>query len=214
MHSNRLIILGTGGSARVMAMIAESLGMSVYGFVGHGEPGTDLGAAEILGDDSWLLSQDFSADLIIGVGYPQIRASIAAKYQDERYGFPNLIHSTAVYEHYSRNRMGHGNILSLGCTLTCDITIGNYSLLNMQVAIGHDTKIGSCCVLNPNSSVSGNVTIGDRVLIGTGAQVLEKLTVGNDVTIGAGAVVIKDVPSGSTMVGIPAYSLAAQNMHK
>ena len=46
-------------------------------------------------------------------------------------------------------------------------------------------------------------TLGDRVVVSAGAKVLGPFKVGNDVKIGAGSVVLKEVPSGSTVVGIP-----------
>jgi serine acetyltransferase len=47
------------------------------------------------------------------------------------------------------------------------------------------------------------------VRIGTGAVVIdgspeERLTIGDDVTIGAGACVTQSIPSGLTVVGVPA----------
>lgn len=66
-----------------------------------------------------------------------------------------------------------------------------------------------------NCSVIANVTvgmrnerafpeIGDDVFIGAGARLLGKIKIGDGAKIGANAVVIKDVPSGATVVGVPA----------
>lgn len=52
-------------------------------------------------------------------------------------------------------------------------------------------------------------TIGDRVFLGAGSRILGNLTVGDDAKIGANAVVIEDVPSGASMVGIPARPITA-----
>lgn len=46
--------------------------------------------------------------------------------------------------------------------------------------------------------------IGDGVFVGAGARVLGGIEVGDDAVIGANAVVINDVPTGATVVGIPA----------
>lgn len=46
--------------------------------------------------------------------------------------------------------------------------------------------------------------IGDNVFVGAGARVLGGISVGDGAVIGANAVVINDVPSGATVVGIPA----------
>lgn len=69
--------------------------------------------------------------------------------------------------------------------------------------------------LGKNCSIIANVTIGMRnkwefpvvgnnVFIGAGARVLGGILVGDDTVIGANSVVIYDVPTGATVVGIPA----------
>ena len=49
-----------------------------------------------------------------------------------------------------------------------------------------------------------NVTVGEECYIGMGANVIQNRTVGAGSIVGAGAVVIDDIPSGVTVVGIPA----------
>ena len=46
-------------------------------------------------------------------------------------------------------------------------------------------------------------TIGNNVTIAAGAKVLGNIKIGDNVNIGAGSVVIRDVPSYSTVVGVP-----------
>lgn len=211
-----LIVLGSSGLAREMAMVAEQINAREHrwnflGFVGAAasERGRKLGLGEVLGDDGWLLSQDLEADLVIGVGYPQVRARLLEPYlaQGARFGFPNLIHPQASLD-FRRVELGRGNVVTAHATLTCDIEIGDFNLFNINGTVGHDCRIGSCCVFNPGVNVSGGVVAGDRVLAGTGCQILENLTIGSDATIGAGAVVVGDVAAGITVVGVPARALA------
>ncbi len=51
-------------------------------------------------------------------------------------------------------------------------------------------------------------TIGDNVTIGAGARVLGAVRLGDDVVVGANSVVISDVPSGVTVMGVPARTIA------
>ena len=46
-------------------------------------------------------------------------------------------------------------------------------------------------------------TLGNNVVVGAGAKILGNIIIGDNSYIGANAVVIKDVPSNSTVVGIP-----------
>ncbi len=207
-----LIILGSSGLAREMALVAEQLNAREHrwrmrGFVSGSveEAGRDLGLASVLGDDDWLIASNIEADLIVGVGYPQVRAKIVGRYLglEGRFAFPNLVHPSASMD-FRRIELGRGNVITAGVTMTCDIRLGDFNLVNINSTVGHDAAIGSYCVVNPSVNVSGNVKLGDRVLVGTGAQILETLTVGADATIGAGSVVTKDVAPGTTVVGVPA----------
>jgi sugar O-acyltransferase (sialic acid O-acetyltransferase NeuD family) len=208
----RLIILGTSGLAREMAMVAEHVNArehfwEIYGFIGHNlsEIGKNLGVACIIGDDEWLLSQDFETDILIGIGYPELRADILTRYLDqgERFGYPNLVHPKASFD-YRRIELGRGNVITSGCSFTCDIKVQDFNLFNLNTTVGHDVCIGSFNVINPSVNISGGVHFADRILAGTGCQILENLWVGADVIIGAGAVVRNNVPNGQTVVGIPA----------
>ena len=213
-----LIILGASGLAREMAMMAEQLNASehcwdILGFISElkKDVGKNLGIASVIGDDGWLLSQDFEADLLIGVGYPKLRATILTPYleQHTRFRFPNLIHTSATSD-YRRLEIGRGNVITAGCRLTCDIRIGDFNLFNLNTTVGHDVSIGNFNVINPGTNISGGVHMADRILAGTGCQILENLTIGSDAVIGAGAVVVKDVSASQTVAGIPAKPLEKQ----
>jgi sugar O-acyltransferase (sialic acid O-acetyltransferase NeuD family) len=181
--------------------------------VGMEEVGRDLGLGPVVGDDAWLLGGDLEADLVVGIGYPMERARALGRYLEHgaRFGYPNLIHPTALVER-ATVALGRGNTITAGCILTTDIRIGDFNLLNWQVTVGHDARIGSFNVVNPSVNISGGVTMGDRILVGVGAQILEQLTVGSNATIGAGAVVTRNVGPGTTVVGIPARPLDRQEV--
>jgi len=210
-----LVVIGTSGLAREMAMVAEQVNAREHrwefaGFIGDkgAKVGQDLGVARIIGDDAWLLSETWEADLVVGIGYPALRAKAMAPYlsQGDRFGYPNLIHPLASLD-FRRIELGRGNVVTAGVALTCDIEIRDFNLFNLNVTVGHDAVIGSFDVFNPGGNISGGVRIGDRVLGGTGFQILEGLTIGDDCVIGAGGVVVRDVEPGLTVVGVPAKPL-------
>ena len=80
------------------------------------------------------------------------------------------------------------------------------------VVIGETAVIGNGCTLYHGVTLGGvsweqgkrHPTLGDDVIIGAGAKVLGPINVGNGSKIGSNAVVLEDVPTGSTVVGIPA----------
>ena len=79
------------------------------------------------------------------------------------------------------------------------------------VVIGETTIIGDDVLIYQQVTLGGtgkdtgkrHPTIGNHVIIGAGAKVLGDIIIADHVRIGAGSVVIEDVPSHSTVVGIP-----------
>jgi len=79
------------------------------------------------------------------------------------------------------------------------------------IVISPRTKIGVNCLIfqqvTLGSRGGGAPVIGGHVDIGAGAKILGNVIIGDHVKVGANAVVLHDVPSGSTVVGIPAQSI-------
>ena len=92
-------------------------------------------------------------------------------------------------------------------------TIGRRFFIDhgMGVVIGETAEIGDDVTLYQGVTLGGtgkergkrHPTIGNNVVIGTGAKVLGNIKIGDHAQIGANAVVIRDVPSHSTVVGVP-----------
>lgn len=81
----------------------------------------------------------------------------------------------------------------------------------MGIVIGETCEIGDDVVLYQGVTLGGtgnekgkrHPTIGNNVVISSGAKVLGSFSVGDNSRIGANAVVLKEVPTNSTVVGIP-----------
>lgn len=79
------------------------------------------------------------------------------------------------------------------------------------IVIGETAEIGKNVTLYQGVTLGGtgkekgkrHPTVGNNVVIASGAKVLGSFTVGDHAKIGAGSVVLKEVPSNSTVVGIP-----------
>jgi len=89
----------------------------------------------------------------------------------------------------------------------------------MGVVIGETAEIGDDCTLYHGVTLGGtswqkgkrHPTLGNDVVVGAGAKVLGPITLGQGARIGSNAVVVKDVPSGSTVVGVPGRTVAKTN---
>lgn len=81
----------------------------------------------------------------------------------------------------------------------------------MGIVIGETTTIGDNCTIYHGVTLGGtgkdkykrHPDLGNNVIVGCGAKVLGPIKIGDNVKIGANAVVLKEVPSNSTVVGIP-----------
>ena len=82
----------------------------------------------------------------------------------------------------------------------------------MGIVIGETTMIGDNVSIYQGVTLGGtkwekkkrHPTINDNVIIGAGAKVLGPILVGKNSKVGANSVVTKNVPSNSTVIGIPA----------
>lgn len=208
---SELLIVGTSGLAKECAQLARQIDpdcqrWSTISYVTHDENllGTTLpfGCVSIL--DHELQAIKTKMDVVIGIGHPNLKQKICQKFsKNPKLSFPNLIHPTVEID-LNFVKMGHGNMLTKGVVMTCDIQIGNFNLFNGNCTGGHDSELGHYNVINPGSSVSGRVKIGDSCLIGTGARIIEDIDIGSNICIGAGAVVIRSIKQAGIYVGIPA----------
>lgn len=88
----------------------------------------------------------------------------------------------------------------------------------MGVVIGETAVIGDDCTLYHSVTLGGtswdkgkrHPTLGSGVVIGAGAKVLGPIEIGDGARVGSNSVVVKPVPSGVTVVGIPAHIVDAK----
>jgi len=87
------------------------------------------------------------------------------------------------------------------------------------VIIGETAEIGDNVTIYQGVTLGGtgkehgkrHPTIGNNVMISAGAKILGSFKVGDDSKIGAGSVVLREVPTNSTVVGIPGRIVKRRN---
>jgi sugar O-acyltransferase (sialic acid O-acetyltransferase NeuD family) len=190
-------VLGAGGQARETRDLICA--------VGRDAAGRTLAFQSLVTEEGEADLAERAGALALGLGFPAVRDAVLRRFEQvAAFELPALVHPRADVG--SGCRLEEAVVVSSGCVVTTDVRLGAGTLLNQRSGIGHDSVLGRCCVVNPGANVSGHVTLGDRVLVGSGATVLQGLTIGSDAVVGAGAVVTHDVPSGATVVGVPARS--------
>ncbi|MQX36198.1 serine O-acetyltransferase [Roseospira navarrensis] len=80
------------------------------------------------------------------------------------------------------------------------VVIGETAEVGDDVTLYHGVTLGGTSLHNGKR----HPTLRDGVIVGSGGQVLGPVIIGAEARVGANAVVLSDVPSGATVVGIPA----------
>ena len=159
---------------------------------------------KVLGGMDALNKVDEPLDLAIAVGDPKSRKLIYESIKNPNISFPNLIAPSFNVLDPATFKIGRGNIIQDNCSVTCDVTIGDFNVLNGSDILGHDDVIGNFNVLMPSVHLSGAVTVGDCNLFGVDSIVLQQIDIGNNVTLGAGSVLVIKPKDDSTYIGVPA----------
>ncbi len=149
----------------------------------------------------------------------------AVLYDDTIVGARSIIHANAVigangfgYDtvdgvHRLGAQMGYVEIeadVEIGAATTVDrgswgaTTIGAGTKIDNQVQIAHNCRIGRHNILCSQVGIAGSSTTGDYVVMAGQVGIPDHCHIGDQVTIGAKSGVMRDVPSGQTMLGIPA----------
>ncbi|MBF0620293.1 MAG: serine O-acetyltransferase [Magnetococcales bacterium] len=116
--------------------------------------------------------------------------------------------------------IGHLGRMFTGIEIHPGARIGERFFIDhgMGVVIGETTEVGNDCTLYHGVTLGGtswnkgkrHPTLEDGVIVGAGAKVLGPITLGKNARIGSNAVVVKDVPSDTTIVGVPGRQVASR----
>ncbi len=144
-------------------------------------------------------------NVVIANGSPNAVKAIYGKIKENKnLSFPNIIHPNFNIVDKASFHIGKGNIIQANCSVSCNVTFGDFNVFNGSVVFGHDDNVGNYNTFMPAIRVSGAVTIGDGNFFGVGSIILQGLTVGNKVRIAAGSVLMTKPKDGNLYMGVPA----------
>lgn len=204
-----LYIVGAGGSGREVAWLASDIWGSktaIRFVVDH----PDYLTGAVNGTPVELLSSlrpDKNSSYVVAVGESSLRSKLATKMQDAGFQAQTLIHPGTRMSDWVE--LEEGVVIAAGSILTTGIKLAKHVHINIACTISHDVTIGEFSTLSPGVHVSGHVRIGKGVFIGTGANIIngsasQPLVIGDGAIVAAGACVIRDVEPGSMVAGVPA----------
>ncbi len=208
----KIAIYGAGGLGREVAGGIERInqaGTDSWEFIGFYDDRLEIGSqvshyGTVLGGMDDLNRVNEPLALAIAVGTPETRKKILERISNPNISFPNLIAPSFRVLDSKTFKIGKGNIIQDSCSVTCDVTVGDYNVLNGSNVLGHDVRVGSFNVLMPGVRLSGEVSVGDGNLFGVDSVILQRIKVGDGITLGAGSVLMTKPKDGFTYIGVPA----------
>lgn len=206
-----IAIFGAGGFGKEIACLINHINevKSQWNLIGFFDDGKEKGMqishhGKVLGGMAEINEYPDTLALVIAIGNPSSLKGVRERIINKNIYFPNLIAPTFGISDPETFVIGEGNIIGNGCSVSCDVTIGNYNIFNADIVMGHDSKVGDFNVIMPDIRISGEVSIGDENLIGVGSIILQQIKVGNGIHLGAGSVLMTKPKDGCTYIGNPA----------
>ncbi|MCS6970452.1 MAG: NeuD/PglB/VioB family sugar acetyltransferase [Planctomycetota bacterium] len=196
----RVLLLGAGEHALVVAEAATLLGLSVVGAVAPPDAACRLprlGSDEDLaGAPPWA-----ACPWHIAVGAVALRARLAERWRPQA-AWQTIVHPTAWVSPSAQ--LARGVFVGPRAVVHAAARIGEHAVINSAAVIEHDVEIGACSHIAPGAVIGGGARLGARVFVGLGARLRDHIAVGDDAVIGMGAVAVRDVPPAVTVLGVPA----------
>ena len=200
-----LIIIGAGGHGRVVADIAQKLGIyKTISFLDDGDAKETMGLP-IVGKTAEVEKYVNTADIFVAIGNSKVRGDFIERLLAMGANVPTLIHPSAIIGACAE--IDIGTAIIAGAVVDPCVAIGKGVIVNQLASIGHDCKIGDYTHISAGVHIGGPVQMGKYTWVGIGAIIKNNISVCSNCMLGAGAVVVKDITEEGTYIGIPAKLL-------
>lgn len=203
----KVVIIGAGGHAKVIADIIKKSGDEIIGFLDDNKKkGTNIiKEYKVLGDFNnrfplAIANSDY--EFIIAIGDNKKREEISHS--------PNLKFYTAIHPSAQMGldvEIQEGTVIMANACINSSAKIGKHCIINTGAIIEHDNIIEDFVHISPNVALGGTVKIGKSTHVGIGSTIKNNITICENCKIGAGAVVVKDIEKEGTYIGVPAKKM-------
>ena len=203
MHK-KVVIIGAGGHAKVIADIIEKSGDEIIGFLDDkiAKNTIIIKDYKVIGDlnnrfSLAIANEDY--EFIIAIGDNKKRKEISTS--------PNLKFYTAIHPSAQIGinvEIEEGTVIMANVCINSSSRVGKHCIINTGAIIEHDNIIENYVHISPNATLGGTVKVEELTHIGIGATVKNNVTICKNCTVGAGAVVVKNIIEEGTYIGVPA----------
>lgn len=197
--SDKVILIGAGGHAKVIADIVLKSGDQLLGFLDDDPTKTFVLGCPVLGRiEEW---EKFSkeAKFLLAIGNNHVREVLAEKIKVDWY---TAIHPSAQIG--IDVVIGEGTAVMANAVVNPGARVGKHCIVNTAAVVEHDNQIGDYVHVSVGAKLGGTVRIGKASWIGIGAAVKNNVTICGDCLVGAGGVVVKDLFEPGVYIGTPA----------
>ena len=195
--SRPIIVLGTGGHAKVVIEALLQAGREIIGVTEHTISGSnEYYGVKILGNDD-VVDNYLPTDVVLvnGVGSmpdKDLRREINNRMEGKGFQFTQVIHPSSIIS--SDVNVYAGVQIMAGVVVQPGVSIGKSSVINTGSNVDHDCVIHDNCHLAPSVTLSGNVVVKNGTHIGTGTSVIQGISIGSDCIVAAGSIIHHDIP--------------------
>jgi sugar O-acyltransferase (sialic acid O-acetyltransferase NeuD family) len=196
MKSNKIILYGASGHAKVISSIIEAMDRFVDIIFDDNEKIINLNQYRVL--NVYDKRYNPNIPIIISIGDNKIRKKISEKIS---HPFTILIHPSSIIDKIVK--IENGSVVFHNAIIQRDSIIGKHCIINTNASIDHDCILNDFVHISPSATLCGSVLIGEGTQIGAGATILPNVKIGKWCVIGAGAVITNDIPDYSLVVGVP-----------
>ena len=183
--NKKVLIIGAGGHAKVIADIVQKSEDIVVGFLDDNANriGESFFGSEILGTVSDYKKYAPDTYFIIALGNNTLRKELSKEICGRWY---TAIHPSAIIG--KGVDLGEGSFIGAGVIINADATVGKHTIINTCSVIEHDCTVEDYAHLAPHTTMCGGSSVGELSLIGAGAVLTNGSRVGIGTILEAGTI--------------------------
>lgn len=189
--TKRIIIIGAGGHAKVIADIIKANEDELIGFLDDDETKSTLGRIR-----DYIKYPD--CHFVVGIGNIKIRKELSTL----PVKWHTAIHPSAVIS--DSVTVAEGTVIMPNVVINSKTIVGRHCIINTSAVVEHDNIIGDYSHISAGVKLGGTVSVGNSTWIDIGAVVKNNILIADNVIVSAGAVVVRDILEAGIYWGIPA----------